>query len=149
MGAPRYACTRILRFYAGSCLLLLLHGSGVHKRDMARDKHELPILRQRPGWGVSQVLIHRDALVGHAEAIRTQSRKPSKAHTHKKRQSTNAGQPHSTRRKEATPQLAAAHAASEDTTHTSNHPACHQGRKRRPARHPPRAQQVPSQHTHN
>ena len=82
MGAPRYACTRILRFYAGSCLLLLLHGSGVHKRDMARDKHELPILRQRPGWGVSQVLIHRDALVGHAEAIRTQSRKPSKAHTH-------------------------------------------------------------------
>ena len=84
-----------------------------------------------------------------AEAIRTQSRKPSKAHTHKKRQPTNAGQPHSTWRKEATPQLGAAHAASEDNTHTSNHTACHQGRNCRPARHPPRAQQVPSQHTHN
>ena len=47
-------------------------------------------------------LLPRDAMVGHAEAIRTQSRKPSKAHTHKKRQPTNAGQPHSTRRKEAT-----------------------------------------------
>ena len=89
-----------------------------------------------------QLLLQRDAIVGHAEAIRTQSRKPSKAHTHKKRQPTNAGQPHSTRRKEATPQLGAAHAASEDTTHTSNHTACHQGRKRRPARRPPRAQQV-------
>ena len=40
-------------------------------------------------------LLQRDAVVGHAEAIRTQSRKPSKAHTHKKRQPTNAGQPHS------------------------------------------------------
>ena len=49
--------------------------------------------------------LQRDAVVGHAEAIRTQSRKPSKAHTHKKRQPTNASQPHSTRRKEATPQL--------------------------------------------
>ena len=47
------------------------------------------------------VLLQRDAIVGHAEAIRTQSREPSKAHTHKKRQPTNAGQPHSTRRKEA------------------------------------------------
>ena len=64
-------------------------------------------------------------------------------HTHKKRQRTNAGQPHSTRRKEANPQLGTAHAASEDTTHTSNHTACHQSRKRRPARHPPWAQQVP------
>ena len=27
------------------------------------------------------VLLQRDAIVGHAEAIRTQSRKPSKAHT--------------------------------------------------------------------
>ena len=98
---------------------------------------------------VAALLLQRDAIVGHAEAIRTQSRKPSKAHTHKKRQPTNAGQPHSTRRMEATPQLGAAHAASEDTTHTSNHTACHQGRKRRPARHPPRAQQEPSQHTHN
>ena len=60
-------------------------------------------------------MLQRDAIVGHAEAIRTQSRKLSKAHTHKKRQPTNAGQPHSTRRKEATPQLGAAHAASEDT----------------------------------
>ena len=49
-------------------------------------------------------MLQRDAIVGHAEAIRTQTRKPSKAHTHKKRQPTNAGQPHSTRRKEATPQ---------------------------------------------
>ena len=47
------------------------------------------------------------------------------------------------------PNWDATHAASEDTTHTSNHTAGHQGRKRRPARHPPRAQQVPSQHTHN
>ena len=38
-------------------------------------------------------MLQRDAIVGHAEAIRTQSRKPSKAHTHKKRQPTNAGQP--------------------------------------------------------
>ena len=53
----------------------------------------------------TKVLLQRDAIVGHAEAIRTQGRKPSKAHTHKKRQPTNAGQPHSTRRKEATPQL--------------------------------------------
>ena len=60
-------------------------------------------------------LLQRDALVGHAEAIRTQSRKPSKAHTHKKRQ-TNAGQPHSTRRKEATPQLGATHAATPGQT---------------------------------
>ena len=67
----------------------------------------------------SKALLQRDAIVGHAEAIRTQSRKPSKAHTHKKRQPTNAGQPRSTRRKEATPQLGAAHAASEDTTHLS------------------------------
>ena len=52
----------------------------------------------------TSALLQRDAIVGHAEAIRTQSRKPSKAHTHKKRQPTNAGQPHSTRRKEATPQ---------------------------------------------
>ena len=29
-------------------------------------------------------MLQRDAIVGHAEAIRTQSRKPSKAHTHKK-----------------------------------------------------------------
>ena len=35
-------------------------------------------------------LLQRDAIVGHAEAIRTQSRKPSKAHTHKKRQPTKA-----------------------------------------------------------
>ena len=28
------------------------------------------------------LLLQRDAIVGHAEAIRTQSRKPSKAHTH-------------------------------------------------------------------
>ena len=47
------------------------------------------------------------------------------------------------------PNQGAIHAASEDTTHTSNHIACHQCRKRRPARHPPRAQQVPSQRTHN
>ena len=47
------------------------------------------------------------------------------------------------------PNWDATHAASEDTTHTSNHTACHQGRKRRPARHQPRAQQAPSQHTHN
>ena len=53
---------------------------------------------------VLRVELQRGAIVGHAEAIRTQSRKPSKAHTHKKRQPTNAGQPHSTRRKEATPQ---------------------------------------------
>ena len=50
-------------------------------------------------------LLQRDAVVGHVEAIRTQSRELSKAHTHKKRQPTNAGQRHSTRRKEATPQL--------------------------------------------
>ena len=74
------------------------------------------------------VLLQRDAIVGHAEAIRTQSRKPPKANKRDARQPTNAGQPHSTRRKEATPQLGAAHAASEDTTHTSNHTACHQGR---------------------
>ena len=37
----------------------------------------------------------------------------------------------------------------EDTTHKSNHTACHQCSRRRPARHPPRAQQVPSQRTHN
>ena len=47
------------------------------------------------------------------------------------------------------PNWGATHAASEDTTHTSNHTACHQGRKRRPAWHPPRAQQAPSQHTDN
>ena len=41
------------------------------------------------------------------------------------------------------PNQGAIHAASEDTTHTSNHTACHQGRKRRPARHPPRAQHTP------
>ena len=63
------------------------------------------------------LLLQRNAIVGHAEAIRTQSRKPLKAHTYKKCQPTNAGQPHSTRRKEATPQLGAAHAASEDTTY--------------------------------
>ena len=39
-----------------------------------------------------QALLQRDAIVGHAEAIRTQSRKPSKAHTHNKLQPTNAGQ---------------------------------------------------------
>ena len=42
------------------------------------------------------------------------------------------------------PNWGATHAASEYTTHTSNHTACHQGRQRRPARHPPRAQQVPA-----
>ena len=47
------------------------------------------------------------------------------------------------------PNKGAIHVASEDTTHTSNQTACHQCSKRRPARHPPRAQQVPSQHTHN
>ena len=46
------------------------------------------------------------------------------------------------------PNQGAIHAASEDTTHTSNHTACHQCSRRRPARHPPRAQQVPSQRTH-
>ena len=34
------------------------------------------------------------------------------------------------------PNRGAIHAASEDTTHTSNNTTCHQGRKRRPARHP-------------
>ena len=80
---------------------------------------------------VMVVLLQRDAIVGHAEAIRTQSRKPSKAHTHKKHQP------------------GAIHAASEDNTHTSHHTACHQCSKRRPARHPPRAQQVPPKGTHN
>ena len=53
-------------------------------------------------WASSCVA--RDAAAGHASAIRNQSRKPSKAHTHNKRQPTNAGQPHSTRRKKVTPQ---------------------------------------------
>ena len=44
------------------------------------------------------------------------------------------------------PNQGAIHAASQDTTHTSNYTACH---KCRPARHPPRAQQVPCQRTHN
>ena len=48
------------------------------------------------------MLLQRDAIVGHAWAIRNQSRTPSKAHTHKKRQPTNAGQPYCTRCKEAT-----------------------------------------------
>ena len=46
------------------------------------------------------------------------------------------------------PNQGAIHAASEDTTHTSNHTACHRCSRRRPARYPPRAQQVPSQRTH-
>ena len=46
------------------------------------------------------------------------------------------------------PNQGALHAASENTTHISNHTACHQCSRRRPARHPPRAQQVPSQRTH-
>ena len=53
------------------------------------------------------------------------------------------------RRPATPPNQGAIHAASEDTTHTSNHTACHQCSRRRPARHPPRAQQVPSQRTHN
>ena len=39
------------------------------------------------------------------------------------------------------PKQGATHAASEDTTHTSNHTACHQRSKRRRAWHPPRAKQ--------
>ena len=86
-------------------------------------------------------LLQRDAIVGHAEAIRTQSRKPSKAHTHKKRQPTNAGQPHSTRRKPSK-----AHTYLTRTPHTHHTAPC---ATKAPAtgttvRHPPRARQGPA-----
>ena len=66
-------------------------------------------------------------------------------HTHTRNASLPTQANHTVRgARKQPPNWDATHAASEDTTHTSNHTACHQGRKRRPARHPPRAQQVPS-----
>ena len=56
------------------------HSSPLSHRKRALCKIGICITKRRHGYA----LIQRDAIVGHAEAIRTQSRKPSKAHTHKK-----------------------------------------------------------------
>ena len=65
---------------------------GMHKQAGTRagnhHRHTLTINVSPP----TQDALQRDASAGHVQAIRNQSRKPAKAHRHKKRQPANADQ---------------------------------------------------------
>ena len=61
------------------------------------------------------IVLQRDVMVSHAQAIRNKSRKPPKAHTNKKRQPTNAGQQLCESRKQQPTNQAAAHASNQNT----------------------------------
>ena len=77
-------------------------------------------LEDRPS--VSRVL-RLYAMARNASANRKQSRKPPKAHTHDKRQPTNAGQQRCASHTRQPTNQAAAHASIQDTTHTGQ--VCH------------------------
>ena len=105
--------------------------------------------------------LYRDAVVRHAESTRHESRKPSKAHTHKNASLPTQANNTARAAKKTPPHHGAIHASNKcvlqsetcieqrcHTHHTATSATKAPGTDK-PARHPPRAQQVPVQRTNN